>query len=256
MRTIAFAGRKGGTGKTTSVINVAAWLAAEAKKRVLVADIDPQGNTTTALAVDSTGAEVWRLLVREDPLAQLIKPVRERFDLLPGGQDTARARDNLAAMMGRDARSALYALRDALKSTVESLGYDYMLIDCPPSLDLIAVNAILAADELAMPVPCQFLGAEGARQFTELAAELTDTVGGRARLAWVIPTFYQTNTKMSNEIYQALLGAFGELVTDPVRQTVRIAEAPQMGQTIFEYDPTGNGAKDYAAVARRIDYGV
>jgi chromosome partitioning protein len=252
MRTIAFAGRKGGTGKTTTAVNVAGWLAGEAQRRVLLVDFDPQGNASTALDIQTDGADIWRLLVRQDPLPELVKETRPGLHLLAGGEQTATARDVLAVQSTRDARAAMYALRDIL---VQVAGYDYILIDCPPSLDLLAVNAVLAAGELALPVPCQFLGAEGARQFVDLAAELTDTAGGRAELAWVIPTFFRPNVNLSQEILDALREAFGDRVTDPVRLTVRLDEAAQRGQTIFEYEPRGNGAVDYTAVAKRIDYG-
>ena len=249
-RTIAFAGRKGGTGKTTSCVNVAGWLASHGRK-VLLLDVDPQFNATTALGVEADGADVWRLLVRQDPLADLVKEARPGLDILAGGERSAVARDVLAVQSTRDARAAMYALRDALRQAER---YDYILIDCPPSLDLIVVNAVLAASEIALPVPCQFLGAEGARQFTELAEELAETAGGRAELRWVLPTFYR-HTRLGDDILAALERAFGDRVTPAVRLTVRIDEATRRGQTIFEYDPGCNGAEDYEAVARRIDDG-
>jgi chromosome partitioning protein len=252
MRTITIAGRKGGTGKTTTSVNVAGWLAKEGR-RVLLIDFDPQGNASTALAVPTDGSDVWRLLVRQDPLPELAREVRPGLDILAGGEQTAVARDVLAVQSTRDARVAMYALRDALAR--DAVDYDFILIDCPPSLDLLAVNAVLAAAELALPVPCQYLGAEGARQFVDLAAELADTAGGRADLTWVIPTFYRSNVTLSQEILDALREAFDDRVTDPVRLTVRLDEAAQQGKLIFEYEPSGNGAADYAAVARRIDYG-
>jgi len=247
-RTIAFAGRKGGTGKTTSTVNVAGWLASQGR-RVLLVDADPQANATLALGVEADGADVWRLLVRQDPLADLLREARPGLDILAGGEQTAVARDVLAVQSTRDARAAMFALRDALR---QAEGYDFVLIDCPPSLDLIVINAVLASTEIALPVPCQFLGAEGARQFVELAAELADT--SRAALQWVIPTFYR-HTKLSDDILEALEGAFGDRVTQTVRLTVRIDEATRRGQTVFEYDPDCSGAEDYEAVARRIDDG-
>jgi len=247
-RTIAFAGRKGGTGKTTSTVNVAGWLASQGR-RVLLVDADPQGNATMALGIEANGADVWRLLVRQDPLSDLLREARPGLDILAGGEQTAVARDVLAVQSTRDARAAMFALRDALR---QAEGYDFVLIDCPPSLDLIVINAVLASTEIALPVPCQFLGAEGARQFVELAAELADT--SRAALQWVIPTFYR-HTKLSGDILEALKGAFGDRVTQAVRLTVRIDEATRRGQTVFEYDPDCSGAEDYEAVARRIDDG-
>jgi len=247
-RTIAFAGRKGGTGKTTSTVNVAGWLASQGR-RVLLVDADPQGNATTALGVDADGADVWRLLVRQDPLVDLLREARSGLDILAGGEQTAVARDVLAVQSTRDARAAMFALRDALRQTT---GYDFVLIDCPPSLDLIVVNAMLSSTEIALPVPCQFLGAEGARQFAELAAELADT--SRAALEWVIPTFYR-HTKLSDDILATLARAFGDRVTPVVRLAVAIDEATRRGLTVFEHKPDSKVAADYEAVARRIDDG-
>ncbi len=250
-RIIAVAGRKGGTGKTTTAVNVAGWLARQGRA-VLLVDLDPQANATTHLGIETAGQDVWRLLVRQDPLAELVQEARPNLDILAGGEQTAVARDVLAVQATRDARKALFTLRTALES--QTADYDYVFIDCPPSLDLLSISAVMAATELALPVPCQFLGAEGARQFVVLASELTDA-GGRAELKWVIPTFYRPNVGMSQETLTAMAEAFGDRVTQPVRLTTRLDEAAKAGKTIFEYDPQGNGARDYAAVARRIDYG-
>ncbi len=220
MRIIAVAGRKGGTGKTTTVVNVAGWLAGQGRS-VLLLDIDPQGNASTSLDIEADGKDVWRLLVRQDPLADLIKKARPNLDILVGGEQTAVARDLLAVQSARDARAAMLTLRDALTGT----NYDFIFIDCPPSLDMLAINAILAADELALPVTCQFLGTEGARQFVQLAAELTDTSSSHASLAWVIPTFYRPNVNLSGRVLETLRETFGPRVTDPVRLTVRLDEA-------------------------------
>ena len=143
----------------------------------------------------------------------------------------------------------MFALRDAL---AQAEGYDFVLIDCPPSLDLIVVNAMLTSTEIALPVPCQFLGGVGAAQFAKLAAELADT--SRAALQWVIPTFYR-HTKLSDDILEALGRAFGDRVTPSVRLAVAIDEATRRGQTVFEHKPDSNVAADYEAVARRIDNG-
>jgi chromosome partitioning protein len=247
MRTVAVAGRKGGTGKTTTAVNVAGWLATQGH-RVLLIDLDPQGNATTSLGIQTEGADVWRLLVRQDPLQGMIIKARPGLMLLAGGEKTAVARDMIGVQATRDSRASISTLHQAL---APASGYDFTLIDCPPSLDLLTINALVAADEIALPVPCQFLGAMGAKQFVELAAELAGA-GGHAVLTYVIPTFYRQNTRQSIEIVSALKQAFGNKVTESIRLTVRLDEAVGNGQTIFEYDPTGNGAIDYEAVARRI----
>ena len=249
MRTIAVAGRKGGTGKTTTAVNLAAWLARQGRP-VLLVDLDPQANATLHLGAASN-TSVWRLLVRQDPLAELAGEVRPDLHLLHGGEQTASARDVLAFQSTRDARGAMNALRDALR---KAQGFDFVIIDLPPSLDLLAVNGIMAASELCLPVPCQFLGLEGARQFHDLAAELTDA-GGRAELRWVIPTFYRANVRASEDALDSLHQAFGTKVTTPIRLTTRLDEAARAGKTIFEWDADCPGAQDYAAVAGRIANG-
>jgi chromosome partitioning protein len=248
-RTLAIAGRKGGTGKTTSAVNLAGWLARH-DQTVLLVDLDPQGNATLALGVETDGRDVWRLLVRQDDLVQLVREARPRLDILAGGEKTASARDVLAVGAMRDARAAMFALRDALKPA----RYDYILIDCPPSLDLLAINGLMASQAIALPVPCQFLGVEGARQFIELAAEVSDA-GGRAELRWIIPTFYRAGVRMSESVLVSLQDAFAGKVTDPIRLSTRVDEATKAGQTIFEYDPRSGLADDYQAVAEGIHRG-
>jgi chromosome partitioning protein len=249
-RIIAVAGRKGGTGKTTTAVNVAGWLAMQGKA-VLLVDLDPQANATIHLGIEP-GPGVWRLLVRQDPLGELVQLARDHLDLLAGSEKTAIARDMLSALAGRDLRAAMYALRDALADHVER--YDFTLIDCPPSLDLLAVNGITAAEELCLPCPTQYLAGVGAVQFTKLARELSE-VGGAARLAWVVPTFYRAGTKMSQSTLEAMSEAFGDRVTDPVRLATALDQAAEQGKTIFELDSNSGAAEDYERVAQRIAYG-
>lgn len=250
MRIIAFAGRKGGVGKTTAAVNVAGYLAAWGHK-TLLADLDPQGNASLSLGYQGEGRGIFRLLVSGDTLSTLITVLRPNLDLLPGGEPTATARDMLAVEATRQPRRAMGALSKALQPA-GGLGYAFVLLDLPPALDLLAVNASMAADEIALPVACDALGLVGARQFIALVDELAEA-GSKARIAYVIPTFYRgRGVSHSTKILDELRAEYGVLVTEPIPLTSKLAEAAGLGRLILEHDPRGRGALAFEAVTRMI----
>lgn len=251
MRTIAVAGRKGGTGKTTSAVNISGWLAKRGH-RVLLIDLDPQANSTSIFKVTNGGKGIYDFLVREVPLAQLVHNLRPHLDILTGSEMTTVARETLDSWRRINPNEAMRRLQQGLQQA----DYDYVLIDCAPALDILIINALVAADEVAMPVTCQKLGTEGADQFVELTVDMLGGTVASYELKWIIPTFYRPNVSASELALNWIYDTYGTRVTDPVRLNTRLDEANYYAQTIFEYDDRCSGAIDYAKIAGRIDYGA
>lgn len=245
----AIANNKGGTGKTTTTANLGHGLS-RSGKRVLLIDFDSQGSLSLALGLDPAPS-TQRLLLANDPLESVIISARPGLDLVRSNDTLADVRDWLAVKSGRDARSALRSLAAALAGNVE--GYDFVLIDCGPGLDILTLNALMVAQWVLVPVSVDYLSAAGTAQHVDTIDSLRD-VGGRAELKFIVPTFYDKRTNRSREILDLLTRTFGPLVTNPIRQNTRLAEAPHNGQTIFELDPVAAGAEDYNDLVKRVIY--
>jgi len=242
MKTIAVALQKGGTGKTTTTVSVAHALAM-AGQRVLAVDLDSQGNLALALGLDpSPGLYNW--LNEGRPLHLCLVEARPGLDLIPGDKRTAELKENLTGRRFRE-----QVLRQALEPVREI--YDWIFLDCAPSLDVLNIAAMVAADGLIVPVAVDYLATAGLAEHVKSLGEL-QAMGYGCKLLMVVPTFYDRVTRESTQILTELADHFGMLVTAPIPRTVRLREAPAHGQTIWEYAPASAGAMGYRGVVGRL----
>ena len=247
VRILAIANQKGGVGKTTTAVNLAHGLA-RYNKRVLLIDLDHQGSAALALGIEPAPA-TYRLLLSREPLTKLIVPARDNLDFLASDNSLADVRDWIGMKSMRDSRGALGRLRDAVQGEIGR--YDFVLIDCGPGLDMLTLNALMLAGEVLIPVSMDFLSAAGTRQHLQTLDEMQQA-GGSAELRFVVPTRYDGRLNRAKKYLALLQQTFGDLVTQPIRNNTRLAEAPDYGRTIFEHDPKSLGAQDYDALGRSV----
>ena len=242
MTTYAIVNHKGGVGKTTTTATLGHGLAL-AGNRVLVVDLDAQGNLSHALGQTPTGG-LYSVLVHRQPIASQVIAVRRNLDLLASDSGTAEAGLVLA---GRQFRERI--LSRALEPIHER--YDYILLDCPPSIGLMTTNALIAADALIVPAQVDYLATVGLAQLVTSLKELREA-GHDCRLALVIPTMYERVTRESRAVLRQLAAHFGDLVTAPIPRVTKLRECPAHGLTIFEYAPKSVGAVAYIRVVRKV----
>ena len=244
--TVAVINQKGGVGKTTTTVNLGAGLA-RLGSRVLLLDFDPQGNLTSHLEPSrETGGTTYDLLRERRPIAELVTETREEnLFAIPAGDDLAGVELELAAEIGRET-----ILRDQLEQAVaDGLAPDFVLIDCPPSLGLLAVNALTAADEALVPIQAEFFALSGMAKFVDVQNLVQNRLNDRLRLAGIVICMWKGNARLSHEVREEVGDVFGDvLYRGVVRQNVKLAEAPSAARTIFDYAPESNGAADYAAL--------
>ena len=246
-RIIAIANQKGGVGKTTSAVNLAAALAASSKK-VLLVDLDPQGNATMASGIDKNALEhsVTEVLLGECTLADAIRHSEEGFDLVPGNSDLTAAEIQLMDAAGRESR-----LRQALAPV--RAGYDYLIIDCPPSLSLLTLNALAAADGIIVPMQCEYFALEGLSSLIGTINALKQKLNPALEIDGIIRTMYDVRNNLGNAVSAELTKHFGDAVFNTlVPRNVRLAEAPSHGMSILRYDRSSRGAIAYMGLAGEV----
>jgi chromosome partitioning protein len=245
---IAVANQKGGVGKTTTSINLGASLAA-AKRRVLLVDLDPQGNTTMGSGVDKRNLEhsSYDVLMGEATVAEVVVAVEHSsYSLLPSNSDLTGAEVALLEEIGREMR-----LRQALRPVRES--YDYLIIDCPPALNMLTVNALVAADSVMIPMQCEYYALEGLSALLETIEKIRSLLNPSLRVEGLLRTMYDPRNNLSTQVSQQLVKHFGSKVYSTViPRNVRLAEAPSHGLPALLYDRNSSGALAYLALAGEI----
>jgi chromosome partitioning protein len=244
---LAVANQKGGVGKTTTAVNVSAYLALGV--RVLLVDLDPQANATSSLGFDPNGVELstYDALIGSATLrATIVASGRERLDLAPASRGLAGAQVELVDMPGRDHR---------LKSALSQVrgDYDVVIVDTPPSLGILTLNALVAADVLLAPVQCEYLALEGVAQLMETLELVRATLNPRLELLGMLMTMYDPRTRLSPQVVEEVRRHFPDRTFQTViPRSVRLSEAPSYGKPVLEYEPTSRGASAYADLAQEL----
>jgi chromosome partitioning protein len=262
MRTIAVMNQKGGVGKTTTTVNLGAALA-ESGKHVCLVDLDPQSHLTINYGLEPAGDNVslYDVLVEGRPLLEAIQKIDDHIALVPSSIDLAAAEVELVSILGRET-----LLKRRLEAARESgaLEFDFMLIDCPPSLGLLTLNALAVADEVIVPMQPQFLPLQGMAKLLETVQLVNKRMNPGLKVSGVVLTMFDSQTKLSNEVVAELSGfiedakgkplpwADARLFKTKIRRNIKLAESPSFGQTILKYDPMSNGASDYRSLAKEV----
>jgi chromosome partitioning protein len=244
---VAVANQKGGVGKTTTAVNVSAYLALGI--RVLLVDLDPQANATSSLGFDPGAVELstYDALIGAASLAQVVVPSgREQLDLAPSSRALAGAQVELVDAPDRDQR-----LKRALEDVATR--YDVVIVDTPPSLGILTLNALVAADLLLAPVQCEYLALEGVAQLMETLDLVRATLNPRLELLGMLMTMYDPRTRLSPQVVDEVRRHFPERTFETViPRSVRLSEAPSYGKPVLEYEPTSRGASAYADLAQEL----
>lgn len=242
MRKICIINQKGGVGKTTTTINIAAGLSRHDKK-VLIVDFDAQGNIATSLKLKGD-KDIYNIITENADIDQCKKYLGQNLDVIPSRETLTKTEVLLAKIPNKE-----YVLRKKLRSLK---GYDYVLIDCPPSLGILNQNALLYAQEAFIPVSTDFLGYDALIKMTKVIEAINNHFDHNIRITKVIPTMYDCRNKLCRSYLDKIRSQFYEVTTNPIRVNSKLKEAPEHGMSIFSYDKSSRGAKDYLEVVRMV----
>jgi chromosome partitioning protein len=250
MKIVAIANQKGGVGKTTTAVNLA-WALAEQGQHMLIVDLDPQGNATSALGMQELEAEsLYHALLGGSSIVEKILPTRlTNLFFIPADLDLAGAEVEIARMDNHLSR-----LGETLSIVRSDQTFDFIFLDCPPSLGILMTNALAAADEILTPIQCEYFALEGLVKIVRVVEQVRDSgANDGLEIGGIVMTMYDSRTNLSGQVVAEVRRHFGERVYQTViPRTVRLSEAPSFGKSILEYDPRGAGAEAYGRLAHEF----